>query len=111
MLYNPQYTKQLYNPESMQITEDLNNPGKMYIKMTTDDLNEFFSRENVAKMKERCRKFYSMTSIKRGILEANQREKTELNVHIVDLLMACLGKIEYLENSLTTPNENIKKEE
>lgn len=99
----------LYNHK---ITKNFRNPGKMYVKMTSEDLDEFFSSANVEWLKYRCKNQYTITDIKRGILEANHLKMNDDDIHTLDLFMALLGKYEDLEkNSLSTPNEDIKKEE
>lgn len=81
-------------------SQNMRNPGKMYIKLTSDELNEFFSKGFPRITKEKCQKSYTLTDFRRAILEANARPKTDTaNIHIVDLMLYALGRIEDLEQT------------
>lgn len=81
-----------------ELSKILRNPGKMYIQMNKQDLNDFFSKGLTRLTKDKCYKTYNMEDFMRGILEANSRTKTDSsNVHIVDLMLYALAKIEDLE--------------
>lgn len=81
-----------------ELSKILRNPGKMYIQMNKQDLNDFFSKGLTRLTKDKCYKTYNMEDFMKGILEANSRTKTDsTNVHIVDLMLYALAKIEDLE--------------
>lgn len=121
MSYNKKITENLETPEDVlaerkteneerhQIAQFLWNPGKMYIQMSCQELDEFFSKPNISKMKNNCGRLYSIYDIKRGILEANSWRKTETTIHIVDLMLSAVSKIENLQNELTILKNNTEK--
>ena len=99
--------------ESKKITKFLKNPGKMYIKMNSTELEEFFSTGYVSLMKNKCKEAYTITDLRRGILQANHFTINDDHRHIVDLLMFALGKLEDsqqtindLEQIITFENSN-----
>lgn len=81
------------------LSQNMRNPGKAYIKLTSDELNEFFSKGLPRIMKEKCQKSYTLTDFRRGILEVNSRSKNDDTIHIVDLMLYALGRIEDLEQT------------
>lgn len=82
------------------LSQNMRNPGKAYIKLTSDELNEFFSKGFPRITKEKCQKSYTLTDFRRGIIQANCRPKNDdVNVHIVDLMLYALGRIEDLEQT------------
>ena len=88
--------------ESKKISRLLKNPGKLYIKMNNTELEEFFSKGYANVIKNRCKEAYTITDLRRGILQANHLVVNDDHRHIVDLLMFALGK---LEDSQQTIND------
>lgn len=76
------------------------NPGKAYMSMNSDDLNDVFSKGYANVVKSRCKKAYTMTDLKLAILQANQAAKTDTNIYTVDLMLFALGKLEDYEETL-----------
>lgn len=85
------------NMKNLKLSKHLTNPGKMYIKITADELNEFFSKGYARVIKERCGKSYDLTELQRCVLVANHHTKTDDTLYIVDLLMFALATIEDLQ--------------
>ncbi len=96
---------------NQQISKNLRNPGKMYIKMTNTELISFFAEGFAGETKDKCKKTYAMSDFRRGILQINQQTKNDINVHTTDLMLFALGKIEELENIIETKNNNEGKED
>ena len=96
--------------KNQQISKLLNNPGKMYLNMSNKELSEYLSKGYARLTKDKCYKAYNMEDFRRGILEANSRPKNnDINVHIVDLMLFALAKIEDLETT-TADLETILKQ-
>lgn len=95
--------------ENYKITQLMKNPNGMYIKITNEELDKFFSNGYAKILKERCEKQYTMFDFKQGILEANYLAKNDENRHTVDLMLFALAHIEKLEADVlsfkTTINE------
>lgn len=81
------------------ISKNMKNPGKMFIKLTSDELIEYFSKGLPRMTKEKCEKAYTLTDFRRGILVANHSATTEDKQYLVDLMLFALGKIEDLEQT------------
>lgn len=84
--------------KNQNITKFLKNPSKMYVQMTPKELTDFFSKGITRLAKDKCYKVYNMEDFRRGIIEANCLPKNkDVNIHIVDLMLYALAKIEDLE--------------
>ncbi len=94
-----------------KLSQFMKNPGKMYIKMTADELSEFFSTGYPRLTKERCKNFYTLTNFRRGILQANHFVRLDEDRHTVDLMMFALGQIEDLTQTIKDLQEIIKNYE
>lgn len=81
------------------ISKNMRNPGKMFIKLTSDELVEYFSKGLPRMVKEKCQKAYNLTEFRRGILVANHSATTDEKQYLVDLMLFALGKIEDLEQT------------
>lgn len=86
----------MYN---QKISKNMRNPGKMFIKLTSDELIEYFSKGFPRMAKEKCQKAYTLTEFRRGILVANHSATTDEKQYLVDLMLFALGKIEDLEQT------------
>lgn len=84
----------MYN---QKISKNMRNPGKMFIKLTSDELIEYFSKGFPRMAKEKCQKAYTLTEFRREILVANHSAITDDEQYLVDLMLFALGKIEDLE--------------
>ncbi len=96
------------NNYNKNITLNMRNPGKEFIKMSKDELCEFFSRGLVRIAKEKCKNSYSLTEFRRGILQMNCLTRIEQHTYLTDLMMFALGKIEDLEQTIEDLNIIIK---
>lgn len=99
------------NNYNKNISRYLKNPGKMFIKMTNDELAEFFSKGYARLTKEKCQNTYTLTEFRRGILMANHIANNDDLRYIVDLLMFALGKIEDLQQIKTDYEQIISEYE
>mgnify|MGYP004537816409 CR=1 FL=1 len=98
---------------NFKISKFWNNPGKAYMSMNAQDLNNLYEQGYVSVVKNRCKKAYTLTDFKLAILQANQGAKTDSNIFLVDLMLFALGKIEDYESSileLEATLENFEKE-
>ena len=86
----------MYNKK---ISKNMRNPGKMFTKMTSDELIEYFSKGLPRMTKERCQKIYTLTDFRRGILVANHSATTDEKQYLVDLMLFALGTIEDLQQT------------
>lgn len=92
-----------------KISQSMKNPNGLYIKITEEQLNEFFSKGYARLLKERCLNSYSMFDFKQGILEANHLAVKDEHRHTVDLMLFALGKIEDLQKTITDLEEIVKE--
>ena len=81
------------------ISKNMKNPGKMFVKLTSDELIEYFSKGYPRMTKEKCEKAYTLTDFRRGILVANHSATTDEQQYIVDLMLFALGIIEDLQQT------------
>ena len=95
--------------ENYKITQLMKNPNGMYIKITNEELDKFFSNGYAKILKERCEKQYTMFDFKQGILEAHYLVKSEENRHTVDLMLFALAYIEKLEADVLSFKTTIKE--
>lgn len=91
-----------------KLSQFMTNPGKMYTKMTSDELIEFFSTGYARLTKEKCKSTYTLTNFRRGILQANHLIRLDEDRHTVDLMMFALGQIEDLTQTVRDLQEIIK---
>lgn len=96
--------------ENLKLTQFMKNPDGMYIKITKEELDKFFSTGYAKLSKERCTKNYTMFDYKQGILEANYLVKNDATRHTVDLMMFALGKIENLEKTVKDFEKKVMQE-
>lgn len=94
--------------ENLKLTQFMKKPNKMYIKITKEELDEFFSTGYTKTLKERCNNAYTMFDFKQGILEANHLAVKDEQRHTVDLMMFALAKIEDLQLTISSLEETIQ---
>lgn len=85
------------NMKNLKLSRHLKNPGRPYLNITADELQEFFSKGYARIIKEKCKNKYNLTDLQRSILIANHNTKTDDILYIVDLLMFALATIEDLQ--------------
>lgn len=97
--YKKESEYKIMNNYNKMITKNMRNPGKMYIKLTSDELIEYFSKGFPRMAKEKCQKCYTLTDFRRGILQANHTATTDDKRYLVDLMLFALGRLEDLEQT------------
>ncbi len=88
----------MYNKNSF--SKNMRNPGKAYIKITSDELNDFFSKGLARITKEKCKNFYNLTDFRRCIVIANHLATNDEQHHIVDLMLFALGQLEDMKQTI-----------
>lgn len=89
------------NMKNLKLSRHLTNPGRPYLNITADELQDFFSRGYSRVIKERCKNGYNLTDLQRTILVANHHTKTDDTLLIVDLLMFALATIEDMQLTIS----------
>lgn len=111
--------------KNLKLSKFLSNPGRPYLNITPDELQEYFSKGYARVIKEKCKNNYNLTDLQRSILVANHNTKTDDTLYVVDLLMFALATIEdlqltvsdlekviqELEKDFDNQQQEIKKEE